>query len=295
VGHHDPPRTASSRLGLVPGAARRLLDQRQRTARCGSGGLSRRERRDARGAPHSGSDPSYGQTRRHGEPANPMVRPRAHGRARLPAFGPGPASARVASACTSTYRSVRPDAAYCDFQHVCTGGGGQAGTGTSTPSSPRSKLAAQVLDPAPAQVGHGVSSAVVRRLCYHPGRPSPGSSTRSTRRGGLAANAEITTEANPESVDPVSLAALKASGFHADFRSACSRPRPACWQFSTAGPHAGSCHRRRAGRAREAGFEHVQPRSDLTETPGRKPPEDFAASLDGGDRSRRRSCQCLRP
>ncbi len=92
---------------------------------------------------------------------------------------------------------------------------------------------------------------------------------------GLAADAEVTTEANPESVDPASLAALRAAGF----------TRISLGMQSTA-PHVLAVLERRhtpgravaaAGEARAAGFEHVN--LDLIYgTPGERP-EDFAASL----------------
>jgi oxygen-independent coproporphyrinogen-3 oxidase len=92
---------------------------------------------------------------------------------------------------------------------------------------------------------------------------------------GLAPDAEVTTEANPESVDPVSLARLRSAGF----------TRISLGMQSTA-PHVLRVLDRRhtpgraaaaALEAREAGFEHVN--LDLIYgTPG-ETADDFAASL----------------
>jgi oxygen-independent coproporphyrinogen-3 oxidase len=92
---------------------------------------------------------------------------------------------------------------------------------------------------------------------------------------GLAPDAEVTTEANPESVTPDSLRALRRAGF----------TRLSLGMQSVA-PHVLTLLDRRhtpgravqaAEQAREAGFEHVN--LDLIYgTPGERP-EDFAASL----------------
>jgi putative oxygen-independent coproporphyrinogen III oxidase len=96
------------------------------------------------------------------------------------------------------------------------------------------------------------------------------------REFGLAADAEVTTEANPESVSPGSLRALRKAGF----------TRISLGMQSIA-PHVLAILDRRhtpgravaaAVEAREAGFAHVN--LDLIYgTPGERP-EDFAASLD---------------
>jgi len=96
------------------------------------------------------------------------------------------------------------------------------------------------------------------------------------RTWGLAADAEVTTEANPESVDPVSLRELRAAGFN---RISLG--------MQSAAPHVLRVLERRhtpgraveaAVEARAAGFDHVN--LDLIYgTPGERP-EDFAASLD---------------
>ncbi|MET8148740.1 radical SAM family heme chaperone HemW [Actinoplanes sp. NPDC049668] len=93
---------------------------------------------------------------------------------------------------------------------------------------------------------------------------------------GLAGDAEITTEANPESVDPRSLRALRGAGYtriSLGMQSAAPGVLAILDRKHTAGraPQA-------AIEAREAGFEHVN--LDLIYgTPGERP-EDFAASLD---------------
>jgi len=93
---------------------------------------------------------------------------------------------------------------------------------------------------------------------------------------GLAAGAEVTTEANPESVTPQSLRALRQAGFtriSLGMQSASPTVLAILDRRHTAGraPQA-------AVEAREAGFDHVN--LDLIYgTPGERA-EDFAASLD---------------
>jgi putative oxygen-independent coproporphyrinogen III oxidase len=95
------------------------------------------------------------------------------------------------------------------------------------------------------------------------------------RTWGLAADAEITTEANPESVTPQSLQALRKAGFtriSLGMQSAAPAVLRILERRHTAGraPQA-------AIEAREAGFDHVN--LDLFYgTPG-ETPEDFARSL----------------
>ncbi|MER7165275.1 radical SAM family heme chaperone HemW [Micromonospora sp. NPDC000207] len=96
------------------------------------------------------------------------------------------------------------------------------------------------------------------------------------RTWGLAADAEVTTEANPESVTPASLKTLRAAGYT---RISLGM------QSAAAGVLAVLDRRHSAGRAtaaaleaRDAGFDHVN--LDLIYgTPGERA-EDFAASLD---------------
>ena len=93
---------------------------------------------------------------------------------------------------------------------------------------------------------------------------------------GLAADAEVTTEANPESVDPASLRALRAAGYtriSLGMQSAAAHVLMTLDRRHTAGRAVAA-----ALEARDAGFAHVN--LDLIYgTPGERP-EDFAASLD---------------
>ncbi|WP_203927671.1 radical SAM family heme chaperone HemW [Virgisporangium ochraceum] len=93
---------------------------------------------------------------------------------------------------------------------------------------------------------------------------------------GLSGDAEITTEANPESVTPASLRDLRAAGFtriSLGMQSAAAHVLKVLDRRHTAGRAAAA-----AGEARAAGFGHVN--LDLIYgTPGERP-EDFAASLD---------------
>ncbi|OJF09540.1 radical SAM family heme chaperone HemW [Couchioplanes caeruleus] len=93
---------------------------------------------------------------------------------------------------------------------------------------------------------------------------------------GLAADAEITTEANPESVTPASLQALRKAGYNRislGMQSASPGVLAILDRRHTAGRAP-----RAAEEAREAGFDHVN--LDLIYgTPG-ETADDFAASLD---------------
>ncbi|MFI7597359.1 radical SAM family heme chaperone HemW [Actinoplanes sp. NPDC049681] len=95
------------------------------------------------------------------------------------------------------------------------------------------------------------------------------------RTWGLTADAEITTEANPESVTPASLQALRKAGFtriSLGMQSASPGVLAILDRRHTAGRAP-----RAAAEAREAGFDHVN--LDLIYgTPG-ETAEDFAASL----------------
>jgi putative oxygen-independent coproporphyrinogen III oxidase len=92
---------------------------------------------------------------------------------------------------------------------------------------------------------------------------------------GLAADAEITTEANPESVDAASLRDLRAAGYtriSLGMQSVAPHVLIALDRRHTAGRAVAA-----AAEARDAGFAHVN--LDLIYgTPGERP-EDFAASL----------------
>ncbi|GGL14901.1 coproporphyrinogen III oxidase [Mangrovihabitans endophyticus] len=93
---------------------------------------------------------------------------------------------------------------------------------------------------------------------------------------GLAAGAEITTEANPESVTPASLRALRTAGYtrlSLGMQSVAPNVLAVLDRRHTAGRATQA-----VAQAREAGFEHVS--LDLIYgTPGESP-DDFAASLD---------------
>jgi putative oxygen-independent coproporphyrinogen III oxidase len=92
---------------------------------------------------------------------------------------------------------------------------------------------------------------------------------------GLAADAEVTTEANPESVDPAALRELRRAGFNRislGMQSASPTVLRILDRRHTAGRAVAA-----AAEAREAGFEHVN--LDLIYgTPG-ETAEDFAGSL----------------
>jgi putative oxygen-independent coproporphyrinogen III oxidase len=96
------------------------------------------------------------------------------------------------------------------------------------------------------------------------------------REWGLTADAEITTEANPETVSPKYLQALRNKGFNRislGMQSASAGVLAILERRHTAGRAVQA-----AGEAREAGFEHVN--LDLIYgTPG-ETADDFAASLD---------------
>ncbi|MFI5938554.1 radical SAM family heme chaperone HemW [Actinoplanes sp. NPDC051494] len=96
------------------------------------------------------------------------------------------------------------------------------------------------------------------------------------RTWGLAAGAEITTEANPESVTASSLRELRAVGFNR-ISLGMQSASPGVLAILERGHTAGRAPRA-AAEAREAGFEHVN--LDLIYgTPG-ETAEDFATSLD---------------
>ncbi|BCJ51570.1 coproporphyrinogen III oxidase [Actinoplanes sp. NBRC 14428] len=101
------------------------------------------------------------------------------------------------------------------------------------------------------------------------------------RAWGLTADAEITTEANPESVTPASLQALRKAGFtriSLGMQSASPGVLAILDRRHTAGRAP-----RAAAEAREAGFDHVN--LDLIYgTPG-ETADDFAASLDAAIRA----------
>ncbi len=93
---------------------------------------------------------------------------------------------------------------------------------------------------------------------------------------GLAADAEVTTEANPDSVDAASLAALREAGFtRISFGMQSVRPHVLAVLERT---HTPGSPQRRVAEARAAGFPHVS--LDLIYgTPG-ETDDDWRASLD---------------
>jgi oxygen-independent coproporphyrinogen-3 oxidase len=166
---------------------------------------------------------------------------------------------------------------YCDFNtYTATELGGGASRDSYADSVlAELALAARVLADAPPQrvdtvfVGGGTPTLL-----------DPGDLGRILdgidRTWGLAADAEVTTEANPESVTPQSLQALRKAGYtriSLGMQSAAANVLAVLDRRHTAGraPQA-------ATEAREAGFDHVN--LDLIYgTPGESA-EDFAASLD---------------
>jgi putative oxygen-independent coproporphyrinogen III oxidase len=162
---------------------------------------------------------------------------------------------------------------YCDFNTYTAGelGGGASREGYADAVLAELRLAATV------------TGAPVDTVFVGGGTPTlldPGELGRILegidKTWGLAADAEVTTEANPESVDPASLRALRGAGFtriSLGMQSAAPSVLAILDRKHTAGraPQA-------AIEAREAGFDHVN--LDLIYgTPGERP-EDFAASLD---------------
>jgi oxygen-independent coproporphyrinogen-3 oxidase len=149
---------------------------------------------------------------------------------------------------------------YCDFNTYAPGEGASR-DGYVDALLAEIALAARVLDPAPRAVdtvffGGGTPTLLpvadlVRIL------------DGIERAWGLAPGAEVSTEANPESVDPVSLRALHAGGFT---RISLGMQSAAAGRVPIA-----------ATEAREAGFDHVN--LDLIYgTPG-ETADDFAAAL----------------
>ncbi len=86
--------------------------------------------------------------------------------------------------------------------------------------------------------------------------------TPSATEFGLAPDAEVTTEANPDSVTPESLQALARGRASPGSRSACSRPSRTCWPPWTAPTTRRGC-RQAVAVGRAAGLRAGQPRPDL--------------------------------
>ncbi|MPZ25066.1 MAG: coproporphyrinogen III oxidase [Micromonosporaceae bacterium] len=165
---------------------------------------------------------------------------------------------------------------YCDFNTYTATELGPGASRESFPQAVRSELAlaAQVLAAAPPPrvdtvfVGGGTPTLL-------PPAALAGILDSIDATWGLAGDAEVTVEANPESVDPASLRQLRAAGF-----------TRVSLGMQSAAPHVLAVLDRRhtpgravaaAGEARAAGFDHVN--LDLIYgTPGESA-EDFAGSL----------------
>ncbi len=129
------------------------------------------------------------------------------------------------------------------------------------------------------------SSAAARRPCSPP-TTWPGSSTAIDKAFGLAADAEVTTEANPESVDPASLRAAAPGRLHPDLAGHAVGRARTCWPCSTGStrPVGRAAAARRGPRRR---VRPRQPRPDLRhargDAPRTSPPRCDAAVAAGVD------------
>jgi putative oxygen-independent coproporphyrinogen III oxidase len=196
----------------------------------------------------------------------------------VPATGELPASARSAVGARGfgVYVHIPFCASrcgYCDFNTYAPGEGASR-DGYVDAVLAEIALATRVLDPAPRRVD---------TVFFGGGTPTllpPADLARILdavdRVWGLAPDAEVTTEANPESVDPASLRELRSAGFtriSLGMQSAAARVLRLLDRRHTPGRATAA-----AGEAREAGFEHVN--LDLIYgTPG-ETADDFADSLD---------------
>jgi oxygen-independent coproporphyrinogen-3 oxidase len=162
---------------------------------------------------------------------------------------------------------------YCDFNTYAPGEGANR-DGYVDAVLAEIKLAAGVLDPA---------SPRVDTVFVGGGTPTllpPGDLGRILdtvdATWGLAPNAEVTTEANPESVDPAALRALRKAGFtriSLGMQSAAPSVLALLDRKHTPGRAVDA-----AREAREAGFEHVN--LDLIYGTPSETADDFAGSLD---------------
>jgi putative oxygen-independent coproporphyrinogen III oxidase len=161
---------------------------------------------------------------------------------------------------------------YCDYNTYIPGAAGTAGFAGAVEAE---------LDLARAVLGAGAPPA--QTVFFGGGTPTllaPGELARILEaireRFGLADGAEVTTEANPESVDPVALAALREAGFtriSLGMQSAAPHVLETLDRHHTPGRAVAA-----AREARAAGFEHVS--LDLIYgTPGESA-EDWRRSLE---------------
>jgi oxygen-independent coproporphyrinogen-3 oxidase len=162
---------------------------------------------------------------------------------------------------------------YCDFNTYAPGEGASR-DGYLDAILAEIALAARVLDRPPARVDTVFVGGGTPTLL--PAADLGRILEEVDKTWGLATGAEVTTEANPESVDPTSLRALKAAGFtriSLGMQSASPAVLKILDRQHTAGRAPAA-----AAEARDAGFEHVN--LDLIYgTPG-ETAEEFAASLD---------------
>jgi oxygen-independent coproporphyrinogen-3 oxidase len=165
---------------------------------------------------------------------------------------------------------------YCDFNTYTARELGGGGAQQSYPAAVLDEVAfaARVLDSA---------APPVQTVFFGGGTPTllgPGELGRILdgvdKAFGLATDAEVTTEANPESVSPASLRALRRAGFtriSLGMQSIAPHVLAVLDRVHTPGRAVAA-----ATEAKDAGFDHVN--LDLIYgTPGERP-EDFAASLD---------------
>ena len=119
-----------------------------------------------------------------------------------------------------------------------------------------SRLAARVLGRRPGPSTR-CSSAAARRRCSAAARPRRGARRRSATSSGSRRGAEVTTEANPESVDRRRPSPRCARPASPGCRSACSRRRRTCSRSSTARHTPGRAPDAVRARRARPGFEHV--------------------------------------
>ena len=165
---------------------------------------------------------------RAGQPAVRGLRPRA-------------VSARPAAATATSTPTPPPSSAR----------GGDPAELARRRRSPRSALARRVLGE-PARRSRRSSSAAARPTLLAPGAPRPAPAGGARDTFGLAAGAEVTTEANPETVDPATLRRAARGAASPGSRSGCRAPRRTCSPRSTGGTRPGGPPRRSAGPARPA-------------------------------------------